>query len=277
MLAPRNSQKLLSYISGTSVPPSFPRVGYLTDESYRLAHPLWLASLPRLRRLPHRRPNPRPTHALPTRHLHPAKLARNPPLLGHHRLLRLHQHRRRVATPEIRRRTPRLAHIGFLRHFDTAAGVGAERRCEGDFYDVCEYGGLGFTGLELLYWDYGECVCVRWGGWADSCKSIYCSLSPYSKIKVDTNKHQLSEEIHNAQIVVPRSIMTGIAINGTLGFGMILTVLFRMGDLDAVLPPRSAIAVRRCGDGVDRHGAYHQRERRVLSVDVADLLGVCKR
>lgn len=29
--------------------------------------------------------------------------------------------------------------------------------------------------------------------------------------------------------------MTGIAINGSLGFGMILTVLFRMGDLDAVL------------------------------------------
>ncbi|KAI4611129.1 hypothetical protein J4E83_008072 [Alternaria metachromatica] len=45
----------------------------------------------------------------------------------------------------------------------------------------------------------------------------------------------LSEEIQNAQIVVPRSIMTGIAINGSLGFVMMVTVLLRMGDLDTVL------------------------------------------
>jgi choline transport protein len=50
----------------------------------------------------------------------------------------------------------------------------------------------------------------------------------------------LSEEIQNAQIVVPRSIMTGIAINGTLGFAMILTVLFRIGDVDAVLAENPA-------------------------------------
>lgn len=29
--------------------------------------------------------------------------------------------------------------------------------------------------------------------------------------------------------------MTGIAINGTLGFGMLLTILFRLGDLDSAL------------------------------------------
>jgi choline transport protein len=29
--------------------------------------------------------------------------------------------------------------------------------------------------------------------------------------------------------------MTGIAINGTLGFAMILAVLFRAGDIDAAL------------------------------------------
>jgi len=34
--------------------------------------------------------------------------------------------------------------------------------------------------------------------------------------------------------------MTGIAINGSLGFAMILTVLFRMGDVDAVLAENPA-------------------------------------
>jgi choline transport protein len=52
---------------------------------------------------------------------------------------------------------------------------------------------------------------------------------------LSANEYQLSEEIHNAQVVVPRSIMTGIAINGSLGFGMLLTVLFRLGDLEGVL------------------------------------------
>ena len=51
---------------------------------------------------------------------------------------------------------------------------------------------------------------------------------------------QLSEEIHNAQVVVPRSIMTGVAINGSLGFVMVLTVLLRIGDMDAVLAENPA-------------------------------------
>jgi amino acid transporter len=34
--------------------------------------------------------------------------------------------------------------------------------------------------------------------------------------------------------------MTGIAINGTLGFAMILAVLFRMGNIDAVLEENPA-------------------------------------
>lgn len=34
--------------------------------------------------------------------------------------------------------------------------------------------------------------------------------------------------------------MIGIAMNGTLGFGMLLTVLFRMGDLDSVLAENPA-------------------------------------
>lgn len=50
----------------------------------------------------------------------------------------------------------------------------------------------------------------------------------------------MSEEIQNAALVVPRSIMTGIMINGSLGFGMVLTVLYRAGDIDAALAENPA-------------------------------------
>ena len=45
----------------------------------------------------------------------------------------------------------------------------------------------------------------------------------------------MAEEIQNAPVTVPRAIMTGIWINGSLGFGMMLTMLFRSGDIDAAL------------------------------------------
>jgi amino acid transporter len=50
----------------------------------------------------------------------------------------------------------------------------------------------------------------------------------------------MSEEIQNAQLVLPRSIMTGVMINGSLGFAMILTVLHRSGDIDAALAENPA-------------------------------------
>ena len=45
----------------------------------------------------------------------------------------------------------------------------------------------------------------------------------------------MAEEIRNASTLVPRSIMISIALNGTLGFAMIMAALFSLGDLDAVL------------------------------------------
>jgi choline transport protein len=50
----------------------------------------------------------------------------------------------------------------------------------------------------------------------------------------------MAEEIQNAAIVIPRSIMTGICINGSLGFGMLLAILFRAGDLDVALEENPA-------------------------------------
>ncbi|CAD6591804.1 MAG: hypothetical protein ASARMPREDX12_005416 [Alectoria sarmentosa] len=43
----------------------------------------------------------------------------------------------------------------------------------------------------------------------------------------------MSEEIQNASLVVPRSLMTSIFINGSLGFGMLIVTLFSLHDIDA--------------------------------------------
>jgi choline transport protein len=50
-----------------------------------------------------------------------------------------------------------------------------------------------------------------------------------------TDAKQMSEEIHNPSIVVPRSIMLSVILNGLMGFAMVIAVLFCLGDVDTVL------------------------------------------
>jgi choline transport protein len=45
----------------------------------------------------------------------------------------------------------------------------------------------------------------------------------------------MSEEIRNAAVVVPRSLMTGLTINGTLGFAMMIATLYSIGNIDEAL------------------------------------------
>ncbi|KAA8648467.1 uncharacterized protein ATNIH1004_004352 [Aspergillus tanneri] len=45
----------------------------------------------------------------------------------------------------------------------------------------------------------------------------------------------MAEEVQNASLTIPRAIMMTVIINGSLGFGMLLAVLFCMGDLSAAL------------------------------------------
>ena len=48
----------------------------------------------------------------------------------------------------------------------------------------------------------------------------------------------MSEEIQNASVIVPKSIMLSTLINGALGLGITITVLFCMGNVeDAVNSP----------------------------------------
>jgi choline transport protein len=45
----------------------------------------------------------------------------------------------------------------------------------------------------------------------------------------------MSEEIKNASTVVPRSLVASIALNGVLGFSMLIAILFCIGDIDSAL------------------------------------------
>ena len=45
----------------------------------------------------------------------------------------------------------------------------------------------------------------------------------------------LGEEIDNAEIVVPRSMILAFLLNGMLGFGFLIVILFSTGNLQALL------------------------------------------
>ena len=46
---------------------------------------------------------------------------------------------------------------------------------------------------------------------------------------------QMSEEIQSAALVVPRSIMISVFINGALGFAVLVVTLFSLNDVERVL------------------------------------------
>lgn len=45
----------------------------------------------------------------------------------------------------------------------------------------------------------------------------------------------MSEEISNASLNVPRSMLASVMLNGTLGFAMLIAVLFCLGDIEQVI------------------------------------------
>ena len=46
---------------------------------------------------------------------------------------------------------------------------------------------------------------------------------------------QMSEEIENAAVIVPRAIIISLVINGALGFGMLIVTLFSLTNVDGAL------------------------------------------
>lgn len=53
-------------------------------------------------------------------------------------------------------------------------------------------------------------------------------------VGADASVH-MAEEVSNAAVVIPRAIITGMSLNSLLGFSMMITVLFCLGDVKSVL------------------------------------------
>ncbi|EPE32956.1 GABA permease, putative [Glarea lozoyensis ATCC 20868] len=79
-------------------------------------------------------------------------------------------------------------------------------------------------------------VFLNGGGWPNQELSFFVGLlgNVFAFIGADGAYH-MSEEIHNPSIVVPRSIMLSVILNGMMGFAMVIAVLFCLGDIDTVL------------------------------------------
>ena len=74
------------------------------------------------------------------------------------------------------------------------------------------------------------------GGWSTTGLAFMVGLlSPvYTLIGADSAVH-MSEEVKDASIVLPRAIIWAASLNGTLGFIMVITFCFTLGNLEDIL------------------------------------------
>ncbi|KAF4636753.1 hypothetical protein G7Y89_g1346 [Cudoniella acicularis] len=74
------------------------------------------------------------------------------------------------------------------------------------------------------------------GGWSTQRLSFFVGLlgNVFAFVSADGAFH-MSEEIHNPSLVVPRSILLSIFLNGIMELAMVIAVLFCMGDVSAAL------------------------------------------
>lgn len=66
----------------------------------------------------------------------------------------------------------------------------------------------------------------------------------------------MAEEVDNAALNIPRAIVTAMLVNGLIGFGMMITVLFCLGDIDTVTGTKTGFPfIQVFFDSFGRHGA----------------------
>ncbi|TVY55613.1 Choline transport protein [Lachnellula suecica] len=77
---------------------------------------------------------------------------------------------------------------------------------------------------------------INGGGWNTDGVSFFVGLttSVFSFLGADSACH-MAEEIHNASTIVPWAMFGSVILNGIMGFGMLIAVLFCLGDLDDAL------------------------------------------
>jgi choline transport protein len=74
------------------------------------------------------------------------------------------------------------------------------------------------------------------GGWSLNgvawCVGLITSAFPFTGY--DGACH-MSEEIESAEFVVPQALLISVGLNGVLGFGFLIALLFSLGDLETTL------------------------------------------
>ncbi|KAJ5727176.1 hypothetical protein N7493_004996 [Penicillium malachiteum] len=74
------------------------------------------------------------------------------------------------------------------------------------------------------------------GGWPSQglsyCVGFIGNIATF--VGADASVH-MAEEVANAAVVIPQAIITAMGLNSLLGFSMMLTILFCMGNVDSVL------------------------------------------
>lgn len=103
---------------------------------------------------------------------------------------------------------------------------------------------LGFAGVLIPLWVLAPLNSPRLvfteflnlGGWDTKGLSFFVGLfAPvYSLIGADSTVH-MSEEIKDASLVVPKAIMWAAGLNGSMGFIMIITFCFTIGDVERII------------------------------------------
>lgn len=89
------------------------------------------------------------------------------------------------------------------------------------------------------------------GGWSNTGLSLLVGQVSifYCMAGADSAVH-LSEEVADASLTVPRSMVWGFALNGLMGFVMLITALFCIGDLaSATAAPEPFVAIFLHGTG----------------------------
>ncbi|KAF2963010.1 hypothetical protein GQX73_g10559 [Xylaria multiplex] len=91
---------------------------------------------------------------------------------------------------------------------------------------------LGQPTSSTAVWD----TWLNLGGWPTQGLSFSIGVlgNAFSFLGADAAIH-MSEEIRNAALVLPRSLLTGVMLNGTLGFAMIVAFLYYIGDVEQAL------------------------------------------
>ncbi|PWY83920.1 amino acid transporter [Aspergillus sclerotioniger CBS 115572] len=79
-------------------------------------------------------------------------------------------------------------------------------------------------------------MLVDLGNWHDITLSSFVGLqgTAVAFVGMDGAIH-MAEEVENSSIVVPQSMLLAIVINGALGFAMLITILLKSGDIQALL------------------------------------------